>query len=220
MSKLYGALSEIQARLKVPKLQYSSYGEYFYRNLDDILETLKPILRDVGAHITQTDTMLEIGGKRYVKATTTLHVEGESISCDGWAREREEGGKMSSEQYTGSASSYARKSSLCGMFLLDDERDSDAVADAQEDEQPKRRGKKPMGELEGKRKHFRRKVEQCVTSDFDIEALNEEISRFKPEADEIGMVPWLSSHYRKVRAMIEQEQEQNSAMRGMANEGK
>ena len=63
MSKLL----EIQKALKAPKNQFNSFGKYKYRNCEDILEALKPILED--CTITISDEIVNIGNRFYVKAT-------------------------------------------------------------------------------------------------------------------------------------------------------
>ena len=124
---IYNKLSIIQSDLKVPKNQYNSFGDYSYRNCEDILEALKPILKETGTVITLSDEIELLGNRYYIKATATLtDVDSkESVSNSAFAREDEARKKMDGSQLTGSASSYARKYALNGLLAIDDTRDSD-----------------------------------------------------------------------------------------------
>lgn len=124
---IYSKLSKIQSELKVPKNQYSKFGEYNYRNCEDILEALKPMLKEVGAVITLADEIQLLGARYYIKAVATLtDIDSkESITSTAYAREDEDRKKMDGSQLTGSASSYARKYALNGLFAIDDTKDSD-----------------------------------------------------------------------------------------------
>lgn len=118
-------LAAIQEKLNVPKTQENSFGGYFYRNLEDIEEAVKPLLD--GLVLTFSDEVKEIGGQLYVVATASL-TDGENhINTTGYARETMEKKKYDSSQLTGSASSYARKYAANGLFLIDDTKDSDTI---------------------------------------------------------------------------------------------
>ena len=118
-------LLSVQAKLKAPKSQYNSFGKYNYRNAEDILEAVKPLLLEEGLTLTITDDIALIGNRYYIKATVVLMYEDESISTVAFAREDEEMKGMALSQITGSSSSYARKYALNGLFLIDDTKDSD-----------------------------------------------------------------------------------------------
>lgn len=120
-------LCDIQARLNVPKNQYSSFGKYRYRNCEDILEAVKPLLREAGLVLTVTDEIIDISGRFYVCATATIHHGGGVIASTGYAREPESKKGMDEMQITGAASSYARKYALCGLFAIDDNKDADSM---------------------------------------------------------------------------------------------
>lgn len=146
---VYEALGEIQHRLKAPKNQTNKFGGYNYRSAEDILEAVKPLAHEVGATVNCSDEVLMVGDRFYVVATAILTTyEGEQVAVQGWAREQDERKGMDASQVTGSASSYARKYALSGLFAIDDEKD----ADAQEPEQPKRKkAKKPDDLAQAKR---------------------------------------------------------------------
>lgn len=118
-------LNKIQKELKAPKNQFNSFGKYNYRNCEDILEAVKPLLGE--ATLITSDEIVNIGKHNYVKATATLKHGDEVESATGFAREAEEQKGMNDSQLTGSTSSYARKYALGGLFCIDDTKDSDST---------------------------------------------------------------------------------------------
>lgn len=134
MSKLL----EIQHRLKAPKGQYNSFGKYKYRSCEDILEAVKPILNDVGCTLTLSDEIVLIGDRFYVKATALLIGADTNHQVTAYAREDEDKKGMDGSQITGTASSYARKYALNGLFCIDDTKDADT------DEYANQTAKKPV----------------------------------------------------------------------------
>lgn len=131
-------LIEIQKELKAPKGQYNSFGKYKYRNCEDILEAVKPLLEARNLFITLNDEIEYIGTRFYVRATATIYDnEGKKImSTSAYAREEESKKGMDASQVTGASSSYARKYALNGLFAIDDTKDSDTTnkGDKSEDE--------------------------------------------------------------------------------------
>lgn len=125
---IYEKLSEIQAKLKAPKLQFNSFGNYKYRNAEDILEAVKPLCKEYKAVLVVSDKINAIGTRHYVEATATLidlEKPEDKISVTSSAREDETLKGMTNAQITGSTSSYARKYALNGLFDIDDTKDSD-----------------------------------------------------------------------------------------------
>ena len=117
-------LARIIKSLKAPKSQYNNFGKYHYRNCEDILEAVKPLLD--GAILTITDDIVQIGDRFYVRATATFR-DGDFVqSVCGWAREELDKKGMDASQITGSTSSYARKYALNGLFCIDDTKDADS----------------------------------------------------------------------------------------------
>lgn len=112
-------LLKIQNELKVPKGNFNSFGKYKYRSAEDILEAVKPILLSNDATVILSDEVVEVGNKVFVKATAYFYSENEEFKVCGYAETSEHKG-MSSEQTTGTASSYARKYALNGLFLIDE----------------------------------------------------------------------------------------------------
>jgi len=126
-------LRGIQSELKAPKGQTNKFGGYKYRSCEDILTALKPLLSKWRCTLAISDDIVEVGGRVYVKATATLASSGDDYSIDysinvsGFAREAETKKGMDDAQITGSASSYARKYALNGLFAIDDTKDADAT---------------------------------------------------------------------------------------------
>ena len=122
-------LQGIQSSLKAPKGQTNKFGGYRYRSAEDILEALKPLLGEWGCSLVIQDEMVEVGGRVYVKALANLiDNDTESVlSTSAFAREAETKKGMDDAQITGSASSYARKYALNGLFAIDDTKDPDAT---------------------------------------------------------------------------------------------
>ena len=118
-------LAEIQRNLKAPKGQFNNFGKYKYRSCEDILEALKHVLD--GATVTLSDDIISVSDRVYVKATATLSHAGESTCVTAFAREAIAKKGMDDSQITGTASSYARKYALNGLFLIDDTKDADTM---------------------------------------------------------------------------------------------
>ena len=118
-------LAQIQTTLKAPKGQFNNFGKYKYRSCEDILEALKTVLD--GAAVTLSDDVVAVGDRVYVKATATLRFNGESESVTAFARESLAKKGMDDSQITGTASSYARKYALNGLFCIDDTKDADTM---------------------------------------------------------------------------------------------
>lgn len=127
MQKAADKLKLIQSDLVAPKNLENKFGNYRYRSAEGILEAVKPFLSAVGAILTVSDEIVEVGGRIYVKATATFFADGESISTTAFAREAEDKKGMDSAQVTGACSSYARKYALNGLFCIDDTKDADAT---------------------------------------------------------------------------------------------
>lgn len=122
-------LLQIQRDLKAPKGQYNSFGKYSYRNAEDIMEALKPLLVDNNTVCYCKDDYVEQIGERYYLVATIVFADVESdeeITVKARAREEENKKGMDGSQITGSASSYARKYALSGLFLIDDNKDADS----------------------------------------------------------------------------------------------
>jgi hypothetical protein len=125
----------IQQGLKAPKNQRNTFGNYNYRSAEDILEAVKPLLAEQVCTLTISDEMVEVGNRVYVRATVTLTSEKESVQTTAFAREEETKKGMDAAQITGSASSYARKYALNGLFCIDDTKDPDSTNKHEKEEE-------------------------------------------------------------------------------------
>ena len=128
---IHEKLQGIQSSLKAPKGQTNKFGGYSYRSAEDILTAVKPLLAEYACTLVISDDIVGVEGRVYVKATAVL-AESESdysIQVQGFAREAEMRKGMDDSQITGSASSYARKYALNGLFAIDDTKDADATND-------------------------------------------------------------------------------------------
>lgn len=125
---IYKKLLAVQKELKAPKNQFNNFGKYHYRNQEDILEAVKPLLEKNGLAMIIFDNIIEVGGRVYVKAEVHIHDidDGTVFKTTACARESEIRKGMDDSQITGAASSYARKYALNGMFLIDDNKDADS----------------------------------------------------------------------------------------------
>ena len=150
-------LLEIQAELKCPKGSLNKFGNYKYRSAEQILESVKPILVKHESTLVLSDTIIEVGSKLFLKATATLKCATDIVEVYGWAELSEHKG-MSGEQCTGTASSYARKYALNGLFLID-ETESD----------PDSKNNKKAEKIDNER--FEKAVEAIRNGEFTIEQL-------------------------------------------------
>lgn len=119
-------LVKAQIEIKAPKNQWNAFGKYKYRNAEDIQESVKPILADLGLALTLSDTVVQVGERYYVQSTASVSDGIGELRVTAFAREDESRKGMTESQVTGCASSYARKYALGGLFLLDDTRDDDS----------------------------------------------------------------------------------------------
>ena len=124
---IYAALMNVQAALKAPKNHPNDFGKYKYRSCEDIVEAAKPLLKENGLFLNMSDEVVQIGDRYYVKATVKVVdiVTGESVQTSALARESAQKKGMDESQITGTASSYARKYALNGLFAIDDTKDAD-----------------------------------------------------------------------------------------------
>lgn len=124
-------LIQIQNQLNAPKNQRNNFGGYNYRSAEDILEALKPLLKEEKCAVILKDDIVLVGtgetSRFYVKATATLFDEtGKEIANSvAFARESLNKKGQDDSQVTGTASSYARKYALNGLFCIDDNKDAD-----------------------------------------------------------------------------------------------
>lgn len=138
-------LINVIAKLQVGKDHKNQFGGYSYRNAEDILAGLKPLMVEYGIVVLIGDTIEMVGDRYYVKATVKVYdTEDGSLLAENSAYAREAAMKkgMDEAQITGSASSYARKYALAGMFNLSPAADPDELDEPVKEE--KKEYKKPV----------------------------------------------------------------------------
>ena len=147
-------LIAIQSKLKATKGRWNSFGKYHYRSCEDILEAVKPLCAEEGCILLIADEMVLVGERYYIKATATLKTPDGEFTTTGYARESDDKKGMDASQITGTASSYARKYALNGLFCIDDNKDADTDEYQHEKktketkEKPARKPVKSRSELE------------------------------------------------------------------------
>ena len=154
-------LLEIQAELKCPKGSLNKFGNYKYRSAEQILESVKPLLLKHEAVLRLSDDIIQVGNKLFLKAVATLSVDNDCLQVSGFAELGEHKG-MSSEQCTGTASSYARKYALNGLFLIDE-----TESDPDSKDNRKQESKKPQIDTA----RFEKAIEAIQKNEFTVEDL-------------------------------------------------
>lgn len=129
---------EVQSTLEVKKTGYNKFGDFYFRNLEDILQSLKPLLKEQGLYLKITDKIIIVGDRYYNEATAIVFDENGSLENTAQARESLILPKMSEAQATGASSSYARKYALCGLFGIDEGSDPDKLPNNDKKEVPLR----------------------------------------------------------------------------------
>ena len=129
-------LNQIQTRLVATKNQKNNFGNYNYRNLEGILESLKPLLSELECTITFSDELVLLGDRIFCKSTAVLkNKDGESETSTSFAELDNHKG-MSKEQSSGSSSSYARKYAICSLLAIDDNQDPDSMDNRDDNKAP------------------------------------------------------------------------------------
>lgn len=121
----YQKVLKLIQELKAPKNQFNKFGKYNYRSAEDILEGVKKIALELGLIPNLSDEVVMIGDRYYVKATASITDGEKTLSSTGLAREEESKKGMDGSQITGTASSYARKYAMNGLYQIDDTKDAD-----------------------------------------------------------------------------------------------
>lgn len=165
---IFTKLMHIQTKIKAPKNLYNSFGKYKYRNAEGICEAVKPFLTEEDCALILTDSIVEVGGRVYVEATATLvdNEFGNRVSVSAMAREAEEKKGMDESQITGTASSYARKYALNGLFLLDDTKDADSE-ELQTEAAEKAKKAKEIEKEEQEKAEFEKKAAEIAKQRID-----------------------------------------------------
>ena len=153
-------LNTIQTKLVAPKNNKNSFGGYNYRSLENILEAVKPLLRETGCTITFTDELVCLADRLFCKSTATLkNAAGEQEQSTSFAELDAHKG-MSKEQSSGSSSSYARKYAVCSLLAIDDNADPDMLDNREPEQAPKAKAAPKQTKPEGLKKG------QTITADM------------------------------------------------------
>jgi hypothetical protein len=127
-------LADIQAAVKAPKAKYNTFGKYYYRSAEDIMEAVKPVINPLGYWLTVSDSIEKIGDRYYIKCLATLTNGNNVYQVTAFAREDESRKGMDPGMLTGATSSYARKYALQGLFSLDQNKDVDDLHGVKQDD--------------------------------------------------------------------------------------
>lgn len=205
MKSVLSKLLCVQAELKAPKNQFNSFGKYKYRSFEDILEAVKPLLKNQGLVLTISDEMKLVGERYYIQSTSTLTCieTGECIVNTAMAREPETKKGADDSQITGATSSYCRKYLLNGLLLIDDNKDADHTNDHGKQEQAKPAAKtasnqaaKPAGiDLDD--------AVDLLNQQTDVQALQATFAKLWKAATD-GQKEPLKATYDRIKAALEE----------------
>ena len=124
---IYQKLSQIQTEFKSKKSRFNSFGKYYFRSAEDILEATKPFLNKLGVTVTISEELVVDGPMPIIKSTASITDGDNAIHATSIVGVDVNQKGMQAPQQFGSASSYAKKYALGNLFLIDDTQDSDAT---------------------------------------------------------------------------------------------
>lgn len=183
---IHEKMMKIQTTLKAPKNLFNSFGNYKYRNAEGILEAVKPLLAENKLSMYISDDVQAVNDRVYVKATVSIFdIEtGESVMATASAREALNKKGMDDSQITGTASSYARKYALNGIFLLDDTKDADTDENQKEctaraNKQEQEKNKEKLDQMKISLVKQKTLLDLCEDEKFDI---NKILKSYKHES--------------------------------------
>lgn len=194
-------LIAIQSELKAPKSQYNKFGGYNYRNCEDILEAVKPLCAKHEIVPLLSDEIVVIGDRYYIKATAKVTDGNDEIITTAFARESKDKKGMDESQITGSASSYARKYALNGLFCIDDTKDADFMNNAQNSKQ-------------------QQPTKQQVTKDKHVKGYDEFLALQKSKnVPPVEITKYIAAEFKKPRIGLLDEFEMIAALKWIKNYG-
>ena len=128
MKELNQKLATIQTELKAKKSSYNSFGKYYFRKAEDILEAIKPFLlkHNVTVTINEELVIIESINAPMLKSTATISDGENAIHATSMVGVDLNQKGMQTAQQFGAASSYGKKYALGNLFLIDDTQDADA----------------------------------------------------------------------------------------------
>ena len=122
-------LATIQTKFKSKKSRFNSFGKYYFRSAEDILEATKPYLLELGVTVTLNENLIASDPMPIIESKATISDGKETIKATALVGVDLMQKGMQTPQQFGSASSYGKKYALGNLFLIDDTQDSDAVND-------------------------------------------------------------------------------------------
>ncbi len=120
-------LATIQTKFKSKKSRFNSFGKYYFRSAEDILEATKPYLLELGVSVTINEELIASDPMPILQTTATVSNGEDAINATALVGVDLNQKGMQVPQQFGSASSYGKKYALGNLFLIDDTQDSDAV---------------------------------------------------------------------------------------------
>tara|TARA_B100002019_G_scaffold277552_1_gene277481 strand:- start:1884 stop:2408 length:525 start_codon:yes stop_codon:yes gene_type:complete len=122
-------LTKIQTKFKSKKSRFNSFGKYYFRSAEDILEAIKPFEQELGVYVTIGEQLLETNPFPIIETTATISDGKQTINATALVGVDLDQKGMQMPQRFGAASSYGKKYALGNLFLIDDTQDSDATND-------------------------------------------------------------------------------------------
>ena len=121
---IYEKLSQIQTKFKSKKSRFNSFGKYYFRSAEDILEAIKPFIKELDVTVVINEELVD---SSVIRTTATITDGKETINATAVVGVDLDQKGMQMPQRFGAASSYAKKYALGNLFLIDDTKDSDAT---------------------------------------------------------------------------------------------
>ena len=126
MKELTKTLATIQTKLKAKKSSYNSFGKYYFRKSEDILEAIKPFLLEHGVYVTVNEEIAAVDHVPMIQSTATISDGKDAIHATALVGVDLNQKGMQTAQQFGAASTYGKKYALGNLFLIDDTEDADA----------------------------------------------------------------------------------------------
>ena len=126
MKELTKSLATIQTKLKAKKSSYNSFGKYYFRKSEDILEAIKPFLLEHGVYVTINEEVVGVDHVPMIQSTATISNGKDAIHATAMVGVDLNQKGMQTAQQFGAASTYGKKYALGNLFLIDDTEDADA----------------------------------------------------------------------------------------------
>ena len=127
MTELTKKLADVQTKLKAKKSSYNSFGKYYFRKAEDILEGVKPFLLQHNIYVTVSEELIAAEPMPMIQTTATISDGKDSIHATAVVGVDLQQKGMQTAQQFGAASTYAKKYALGNLFLIDDTEDADAT---------------------------------------------------------------------------------------------